>query len=243
MKLRGQRVVVTRDRSQSGGLADLLAQAGAEVVELPVIAIRPPPDPEPLRAAARSASCYQWLVFTSANAVKFFFEAGPAMPLPAVCAIGPATARAVTAHGATVALQPADAVAESLVEALRDARLEGARVLLPQARGAREVVAVGLRALGAKVDVVEAYRNVTPEGLTEAAERVFGSGVDWVTFTSGSTVKNLLAAVSPDALAGVRLASIGPVTSEWLRRHGLRVDAEARPHTAEGLVAAMEGRP
>lgn len=242
MKLAGQRVVITRDRAQAGGLADLLATAGAEVVELPVIAIRPTADPEPLRKAAQSVSAYRWLVFTSANGVKFFFEAGPQGPLPPVCAIGPATARALAAQGVAAALQPDEAVAESLVDAFRGVPLQGARVLLPQASGAREVVAAGLRELGASVDVVEAYRNVPPEGLAEAAARVFQSRVDWVTFTSGSTVKNLLAAVPREALAGVRLASIGPVTSEALHRHGFRPDAEARPHTAEGLVAAMEQR-
>lgn len=240
MKLAGQRVVVTRDRAQAGGLADLLAAAGAAVVELPVIAIRPPADPEALRKAAQSAFSYQWLVFTSANAVKYFFEAGPQGPLPPVCAIGPATARAAAAHGVAVALQPDEAVAEWLVDAFQGVPLQGARVLLPQASGAREVVAAGLREMGAVVDVVEAYRNLAPEGLAEAAARVFESRVDWVTFTSGSTVKNLLAAVPREALAGVRLASIGPVTSEALRRHGFAADVEARPHTAEGLVAAME---
>lgn len=247
LPLSGQRIVVTRAASQAEALAGRLRDLGAEVIELPAIEIRPPADFGPLDAAIARLPAYDWIIFTSANGVRWFLErlktvGGDLQTLRArICAIGPATGRAVEAAGLKVDLMPGQYVAESLVEAFAAERLEGRHILLPRAAGARELAPAELRRRGAVVDVVEAYRAAPPENLSGEARRVFGSQIkpDWVTFTSTSTVKHLVEAAGTQALQGVRIASIGPITSAAVRRYGLEVTAEARQYTAEGLVQAI----
>jgi uroporphyrinogen III methyltransferase/synthase len=241
--LRGQRIIITRPREQAAELASMLEAVGAEVIEFPTIEIRPPADPRPLEEAARSLSGYDWLIFTSANGVRSFAERRPDLAAfcGRVCAIGPATRQAAEQAGLTVALMPREYVAEGLVEAFAAEDLSGKRILLPRAAVARDVAPEELRRRGARVDVVEAYRTAVPEGARERAREIFGGArkPEWVTFTSSSTVTNFVAAAGPEALAGVRVASIGPVTSATARRAGIQVDAEAAEYTAAGLVAAI----
>jgi uroporphyrinogen III methyltransferase/synthase len=156
-----------------------------------------------------------------------------------ICAIGPATRRAIESLHLKVDRMPAEYVAESLVAAFASEPLQGKRILLPRAAVARDLIPVELAKLGAQVDVVEAYRNAIPEDAPARAREIFSKKPDWITFTSSSTVKNLVAIAGSEALAGVRIASIGPVTSETVRRHGLKVDAEAKQYTIEDLVAAI----
>ena len=136
---------------------------------------------------------------------------------------------------------PEEYVAESLVAAFAEIDLAGKRVLLPRAAVARDLVPDRLSKRGAHVDVVEAYRTVLPEDAQDRAREVFTAKrrPDWITFTSSSTVKNLLAAARPDALHGVRIASIGPVTTATAQAHGLTVDVQADPFTLDGLVEAI----
>ncbi len=134
---------------------------------------------------------------------------------------------------------PEEYVAESLVKALEGEALDWRRILLPRAAVARDLVPVELRRRGATVDVVEAYRTVLPEDAAARAQEIFAAKPDWVTFTSSSTVTNFVEAAGQDALAGVRIASIGPITSDTIRSHGLSVDVEASPHTIPGLVRAI----
>jgi len=245
--LAGLMVVITRPREQSAGLAGLLEQSGARVIELPAIEILPARDYAPLDAAIKELSGYDWLIFTSANGVRFFLERlercamQPADFRGRVCAIGPATRRAAVAAGFQVDLVPEQYVAESLVAAFKDFDLQNKRILLPRAAIARDLVPDELRRLGARVDVVEAYRTGLPPGVQERAAKIFAAGrkPDWITFTSSSTVNNFIAAAGREALAGVRVASIGPVTSATLRSHGVEVTAEAAAYTAEGLVEAI----
>ena len=131
--------------------------------------------------------------------------------------------------------------AEGGAEAFQAFQMAGARVLLPRAAAAREVVPDALRAMGAQVDVVDAYRNVVPDGAAARASEVFGKSrrPDWVTFTSSSTVKNLLAVAGAEARKGVSIASIGPVTSKAAAAHGLNATAEASEASADGLIAAI----
>jgi uroporphyrinogen III methyltransferase/synthase len=140
-----------------------------------------------------------------------------------------------------VDLMPKEYVAESLVEAFRSERLQGKRVLLPRAAVARDVIPTELERLGAHIEVVEAYRNVIPEDAAARAHDIFSAAKkpDWITFTSSSTVKNFLAMAGRDVLEGIRIASIGPVTSETVREHGLKVDVEAKQFTMDGLVDAI----
>jgi len=140
-----------------------------------------------------------------------------------------------------VDLMPEEYVAEGVVKAFAGQNLAGKKMLLPRAAVARDVIPIELAKLGAQVEVVEAYRNVVPSNATARAHDVFSSEKkpDWITFTSSSTVKNLLAITGRDALKGIRIASIGPVTSSTLSAHGLTVDVEAKQFTLDGLVDAI----
>jgi uroporphyrinogen III methyltransferase/synthase len=237
LPLRGQVVVVTRPQGQSGPLVARLRALGADVVELPLIEFRAlefdPPD----------WGAYDWAVFTSANGVEFFFARCEPRRGPRLCAIGPATAAALRARGLEPDLVPAENVGEGVVAALREAGVEGARVLVARAEEARDVIPAELARLGARVDVLAVYRTVAPEGLEQRAREVFEAvRPQWVTLTSASTVRHLLRAVPRKLLEGVRIATIGPVTSAAAREAGLEVEAEANPYTAEALAAAMAER-
>ena len=240
LPLFGKKIVVTRTQEQAGELSARLHALGAAVIEYPVIATRAAADAGPMDRAIAELEQYDWIIFTSPNGVRYFLERldESARDLRAMrarlCAIGPGTARALQSLHLKVDLVPSEYVAESLVEAFRDVQLEGKRVLLPRAAVARDVVPIELTKRGAAMDVVEAYRTVVPEGAGP-----LGVKADWITFTSSSTVKNFLALSGGASIAGARVASIGPVTSEALRMHGIEVRAEARPHTIEGLVAAL----
>ena len=245
LPLFGKRIIVTRDRRQAPELADPLEALGAEVLRVPVIEIREPADPGPLDEAIARLDSYDWLIFTSANGVRYFVDRldasdGDLRSLKAkICTIGPATRAAVEALHLKVDKMPAEYVAESLVEAFAGEDLSSSRILLPRAAVARDVVPVELRRRGARVDVVEAYRTVIPEDAADRAREALARGSDWITFTSSSTVHNFVEAAGKDAPAGVKIASIGPITSATAREYGLHVDAEAKPHTTAGLIGAL----
>ena len=249
LPLFGKRIVVTRAKGQAEALSARLRVLGADVVELPTIEIRPAADPAPLDQAIASLSCYDWLIFTSANGVRFFLErldrstADLRMLRARICAIGPATRAAVEALHLKVDLMGKEYVAEGLVDAFEPYELAGKRVLLPRAAVARDLVPKELARRGARVDVVEAYRTVIPEEMAEHARAIFGGlhKPHAITFTSSSTVQNFVAAAGIEMAAGVRVATIGPVTSNAARGLGLHVDAEAQPFTVDGLVNAVLG--
>lgn len=237
LPLLGRTVVVTRPRGQSGPLVARLRSLGADVIELPLLEFRvlefEPPD----------WAAYDWAIFTSSNGVEFFFSRFEARPGPRLCAIGPATAAALRARGLEPDLVPAEHVAEGVAAALQEKGVAGARVLLVRAEEARDVIPAELGRLGARVDVLPVYRTVEPEDLEQKAQEVFQRArPHWVTLTSASTVRHLLRAVPRQMLEGVRIATIGPVTSAAVREAGLEVEAEASPYTAEGMVAAMVRR-
>ncbi len=244
--LSGVRVVVTRSADKADTLSRPLAALGAEVIEMPATRVELL-DTAPVLAVLRKLSRYQWLVFTSQNAVTFFWQlmqqAGQdasALSGLRVAAVGPATASALQALGITVAVTPQRFVAEALLEALRQRDdVQGSRVLYLVARGAREVLPVGLRQLGATVDVTPLYQSV-PDAAGAAAlrERLLRGDVDLITFTAGSTVRAFVEVVGVDAAARAGIVSIGPITSAVVRELGLEVRAEAAPSTVEGLIAA-----
>jgi len=247
LPLFGQRIVVTRASHQAAEFSERLRGLGADAIELPVISLQPPIDPVPLDQAIERLASYDWLIFTSVNGVRFFLDRldesrHDLRSLKArICAIGPATRRAVEDLHLKVDLIPEEYVAESLVQAFAGVQLAGQRILLPRAAVARDLIPDELGKLGAQVEVVEAYRNIVPEDAVACAREIFSASrkPDWVTFTSSSTVKNLLAAAGRDVLEGVRIASIGPVTSETAHSHGLKIDAEAKEYTLDGLVEAI----
>jgi uroporphyrinogen-III synthase len=237
--LAGRRVVVTRSRSQASALVGRLADLGAEVVELPVIAVEDPPDDgEALaRSAHRLASgAYQWVAFTSPNAVTRLVAELDDRVVPSSvrwAAVGPGTARALVDSGRPVDLVPDVSLAEALVEAFPSG---DGTVLFPRAETVRGNLAEGLRAKGWLVDEVVAYRTAAGEP-TPVAVAAAGRA-DAVVFTSSSTVARTLELLGAGGLPPV-VVSIGPVTTESARSAGLEVAAEARPHTIDGLVDAL----
>ena len=247
LPLFGQKIVVTRAADQAAELSDRLRSLGADAIEMPVISIQPPSDPAPLDRAIQHLADYDWLIFTSVNGVRFFLDRLDRSPhdlrsLKArICAIGPATRRAVENLHLKVDLMPSEYVAESLVAAFAKEQLKNRRILLPRAAVARDLIPAELARRGAQVDVVEAYRNVIPEDAAARARETFAAErrPDWITFTSSSTVRNCVAIAGREALQGVRVASIGPVTSATVRKCGLSVDAEGAQFTLDGLVQAI----
>ncbi len=237
----GRRVVVTRAREQSPTLAAGLRAQGAEVVEVPTIAIAPPADGGAALAAAAgrlSAHAYRWLVIASTNAVDALFaHLRDARQLGdvRVAAVGTATAGALRRHGVVPDLVPPTANAEALVAAFPPPPAAGSTVLLPQADRARPVLADGLAARGWQVDAVEAYRTVCAEVPAVRLERALSA--DAICFTSGSTVESWVAVAG--ATAPPVVASIGPVTTAAAKRLGLAVTVEAADANVDGLVDAL----
>jgi uroporphyrinogen-III synthase len=234
-------VVITRAREQASDLAVKLQAAGATVIELPLIELRPPADWEPVDAAIANLASYDWILFTSANAVRFLQTRNPPTCKARVCCIGPKTKSVAEEAGWTVDLVPKEYVAESVAASFETEPLEGKRIFLPRAAVARDLVPEALRKRGATVDVVEVYRNAVPEDAPRNAQAVFTATPkpEWIAFTSSSTVKNLLAVIDREKLRDIRIASIGPATSETARKHGFTIDAEADPHTLDGLVESI----
>ena len=249
LPLFGKKIVITRDRRQSSMLAEPLEALGAETLFVPVIEIAHAAEASSLELAIQNLAAYDWLIFTSVNGVRHFVEAldlsdRDLRDLKAkLCAIGPATRAAVEALHLRVDVMPQEYVAESLVKALAGEDLWGKRVLLPRAAVARDLVPDTLRERGAVVDVVEAYRTIIPADAAARAKEALARKPDWITFTSSSTVTNLLAVAGREALAGIKIASIGPVTSATVRAAGMTVDVEANPHTIDGLVDALAAEP
>ncbi|MBY0502409.1 MAG: uroporphyrinogen-III synthase [Bryobacteraceae bacterium] len=232
--LSGRTVVVTRAPHQSAAFVRLLEAEGARVVRFPVIAIAEPASWAPVDESIAALPGFAWVVFTSANAVDAFLGRTNLAPGVQVAAVGPATAQALAQRGVAVQLMPESHVAEGLAAEFARLDLRDQRVLLPRAAAARDVLPEALRRQGALVTAVDVYRNVLPDSPGE-----FPAQPDWITFTSASTVKNLLALVPRELWGAAKLASIGPETSAALRKHGLPVTVEAAPSTQEALVRVI----
>jgi uroporphyrinogen-III synthase/uroporphyrinogen III methyltransferase/synthase len=249
LPLTGRRVLVTRAAHQASKLSNGLRALGATPVEVPVLEIQPPESFELLDTAIRQLDAYEWLVFTSANTVRALAARAGTLGIPIqqpfslkVAAVGEATAHAAMQCGFLVAHVPEHYVAESLLEELKG-QVNGAHILLARASVARDLIPDALGAAGATVDVVEAYRNVLPEGAAERLREALAAGVSAATFTSSSSVTHLAEAARqaliPFPLAGVQAVSIGPITSQTLREAGWEPAAEANPSDIPGLIAAL----
>jgi uroporphyrinogen-III synthase/uroporphyrinogen III methyltransferase/synthase len=247
LPLAGRRVLVTRAAHQAGKLSEGLRAMGAIPVEVPVLVIAPPDSFDFLDGALTQISSYDWVIFTSANAVRAVTKRGAeigvaAQPKAKVAAVGEATAGAAREAGWNVALVPESYVAESLANVLASRVGPGTRVLLARAEVARDVIPDAVRAVGATVDVVDAYRNVIPAGAPEQLRGALAEGLDAATFTSSSSVEHLADAANAAGVAfpfaGVAAVSIGPITSGTLRGYGWEPAAEAEPHDVAGLVVA-----
>lgn len=266
LPLFGKRVLVTRAREQSASAAALLRDQGADVALVPTIEIRDPIDPEPVSCALRDlrAGAYGWVVFTSANGVERTWNALVALGADArafgaakLAAIGPATAHALESHGLRADVIAKEFVGESLAREIlgvfqsqssgavvEDGAPAPPRVLLARAAKARDVVPETLRGAGSRVDVVAVYETHPPprETVEMLARELEHGRIDVATFTSSSTVENFCDLLGPRAvglLERVRVASIGPITTETARARGIRVDVVAREFTLPGLVQAL----
>jgi uroporphyrinogen III methyltransferase / synthase len=243
----GRRIVVTRTRKQASALSARLKTLGADVYEMPTIRIEPPENLMDLGELVRDAFQYDWLIFTSVNGVDAFFDMfyrlyddARSIGNVKIAAIGPATAQRVKDLHLAVDLQPKEFIAEAIIDGfVKLGSVENLKILVVRALGARELLPKRLAELGAIVDEAIAYRTV-PEtnDRSGALERFRAEGADLITFTSSSTVENFLALKLPWP-AKMKTASIGPVTSETMRKHGLSVDVEAAQYDVDGLVAAV----
>ncbi len=249
MSLTGKRILIIRSREQASELAVRLRAMGAEVVPVPTIEIAPPSSYCAMDAALACLRSFDWVVFTSANAVRAFAERGRRLGMMAspkkVAVVGPATAKAVEEAGWSVQLMPPVYVAESLGSSLTGF-VGGVSVLLVRAEVAPEVLPEILREAGAAVTVASAYRTVVPIGSVSMLRGLFAEEVrypDAITFTSGSTVANLRSLLEVGGLTlppGMALVSIGPVTSRALHEAGLEADGEAKEATLDSLCEAVE---
>lgn len=243
----GKRIVVTRASQQASTLSEKLREQGADVIEMPATRIARL-DLAPLREVIGSISDYQWIIFTSQNAVSLFWEQllssgrdSRALANVKVCAVGPSTAGALLDIGIAVDVVPERFVAEGLLEMLSSRNdVTGSNVLYVAADGARDVLPQGLNELGASVTMLPVYRSVADGAGADKLKRALEAGqVDLVTFTSASSVQGYVDAVGEDASKLAPAASIGPITTEAVHAAGIEVIYEATESTIPGLVEAI----
>jgi uroporphyrinogen III methyltransferase/synthase len=244
------RILVTRPESEAFSLSEKLRALGATAIEIPTIAIRPPDDTNQLDRAIGEIGDYEWIVFTSVNGVRSFHERMKGLNVSfkslervKVAAIGPATSQELERLGKIPSYVPEEYLSEQIARGLGEIR--GKRILLPRADIASKKLPSLLRERGALVDEVVAYRTVIPDELTSVRLRpLLDGGVDLITFTSPSTVRNFVQALGASELQSrlknVKIACIGPVTVEAAEELGVRVDIVALNHTIDGLVEAIE---
>ena len=250
-RLKGKKIVVTRARTQAGDLSDRLKEEGAIVYEIPSIEIVERPEGiELLNQELNRISDYSWLILTSVNSVLLLdsilrksnstwklFES-----LKIAC-IGKATAKKVRELGGQVSLVPPRFQAESLAEELSKSPLLGQKILLPRAAGSRQVLPQQLRKAGASVEEIHIYQAELAQHSKEDLKKLLSAGqVDFLTFTSSSTVRNFAEIAGDLPWQTIPVICIGPITAETLREYGVEPAAEAEEFTIEGLVQTIIGR-
>lgn len=245
----GKGIVITRPEDQAGEFAALLQEEGARVIRFPAIEIAPPESWEGLDRAIERIESYHWVIFTSANGVRFFFsrlrERGrDVRDLKGlrICTIGPATARAVEERGLRVDIIPEEYISEGILAAFKGRDLRGKKILLPRAEVARDVLPEGLEKLGASVEAVTAYRTIRSAYRKSDLQPLIEEGkVDVITFTSPSTVMHFREIMGKDFRLPekVKIACLGPVTAAAAKKHGYSVDILQARYTIPGMVEAI----
>ncbi len=247
----GKRIVITRARTQASNLVSQLSKLGAACIEIPTIEISPPEDITPLKESIENLKHYDWIVFTSVNGVKFFFDTLYEMGkdvralghLKFAC-IGPVTKERLRDHGIVSDILPQTYQAESVIEAFSGVEIKNKKILLPRAKVARTILPEELEKMGAKVDEVTAYEtHLNQEGKKELMELLKNHEIDAVTFTSSSTVSNFMSFFDSEdekkLLNNIVFASIGPITSDTARFLGIEPDIEATEFTIPGLIDSL----
>lgn len=247
----GQRVLVTRAREQASILAEKIEELGGEAWEFPTIDIKPPLDLGMLDKAIEETSTYDWVIFTSVNGVKAYFNRLQQLKIDIrslgkvkFCAIGPKTQETLEAKGLVVDYVPEKFVAEAIVEGLKDKLLPGQRILLPRADLARPILVDCLQEMDMVIDEVVAYRTVLgSEDKELLVNKLVNKEISVVTFTSSSTVRNFMSLLEnqnkAEILEGLKIACIGPITADTATKLGLNVDVMALDYTIDGLVEAL----
>ncbi len=246
MNLKGKTILITRAASQSGSLRTKFEAAGARVIEVPTIEIKPVDDWTDVDAAVARLDEYQWLIFTSANAVDLFMARAQllnrSVTMP-IAVVGSATARRIRDWGLEAAIVPEEFRAEGLLDAM-PADLSGTSILFPRAEVAREMLPVELRRRGAQVDVRVVYRTVKPDPQSNAFQNIASSQhIDCIVFTSPSAIRNLAESVDQpitDVLESIPIAVIGPVTADAAKQLGLTVGIVPTESTIDSLVLAVQ---
>jgi uroporphyrinogen III methyltransferase/synthase len=249
--LTGKRILITRARDQSSEFATRLRNLGAEAIEYPTIEIVPPTSWKGVDRAIDRLESYDWIIFTSANGVKFLFQRlekrGFPLRFPAslkVCAIGPATAKQLKEKGFRIDYTPKEFIAEAILDGFGKMPVQGKRILLARVKQARDVLPKGLKKLGAEVDVVEAYRTLKPRGGRKRLKQLLSNGeMDVITFTSSSTVNHFAELLKKEdikrLLKGIVIACIGPITAQTAKRLGMKVQIQPKQYTIPGLTQAI----
>jgi uroporphyrinogen-III synthase len=243
-------VLLTRPEGSGAALIERLAALGARASARPTIAFVPPSDAGPARRAVERLHGYDWIVFSSANGVRFFSELTTRAGRPVrevrarIAAIGPATARALAERGLQAEIIATESHSEGLASVLAGKVRAGERALLVRPEQARLVVPEALSGLGVEVDAVAFYRTVAAPGIEEVAEQLCGGAYDLVVFTSPSTLGQLVAATPSRAeilraLGETAIVAIGEVTAGAVRAAGLTVAAVARRPSDDGIVEAV----
>ncbi len=250
----GKRIVVTRAREQASGFLQELTSLGAECIQFPTIEIIPPDSWDPLDTAISNLESYHWLLFTSVNGVKHFlqrlhFSGKDVRNLKGIKigAIGPKTADQWHQLGIKPDLIPDEYRAEAVVESFKKWDTQRVRILVPRAAKAREILPDQLRKMGAQVDVVDAYKTVSPTGDTAGVRDMLKKGtIDMVTFTSSSTVTNFVnmfgsekQRLTDEWMKRVKIACIGPITANTAKANGFSVDLMPSDYTIEALTQAI----
>jgi uroporphyrinogen III methyltransferase/synthase len=250
----GKHMVVTRTREQASELVALLEENGADCLEYPTLHMEPALDYKVLNDALANIGDYKWLLFTSLNAVTWFFKHlykhnmdARNLGGPKIAVVGRATAKKLLNYGLKADLIPKKFTGEGLAEALIQTGVKGSKILLPRAEKAREILPEMLEEAGAGVAVAPVYRNVPPQGRKdELRERLEKRTIDLVTFTSSSTVDNFLTMVDAESdeelhrlMDPVKIAVIGPITADTVQKHGLQIDIQPKQYTIVDMVHSI----
>ena len=244
----GRRIIVTRSRDQSSVFTEMLIDRGAMTIEFPTIEVVPPGSWDELDSAIQTVESFSWLIFSSANAVRFFMDRLRSLNKDLrilkgvnICTVGPKTAESLESYGLRADLIPTEFKAEGVIDAIGSVNLRGLKILIPRAKVGREILPDKLRELGAEVTVATAYENIKPTtDVARVRKLLEEKKIAAITFTSSSTVNNFIEILGQKEykrlLNGVAVACIGPITAKTADGYGMKTDIMPKDYTIPALV-------